>query len=143
MFFWRCGQFLKSAGAVLLTATMLLLVWSSSLLRFPDLQGERRFYLGSTSSQATEKDRLDIADLPLVRGESISLVGGETLAAELMEKYGAKLLFCEETADVVSYYCYSARWTDGVVVQGQFVNLHIALSEERCVVGSPLIFGSF
>jgi hypothetical protein len=43
----------------------------------------------------------------------------------------------------VSYYAFSPNLPNGTQVQGKKINLHIAVSAERCTVGTPIIFGGF
>ncbi len=142
MLFCRLKEFMRSVLALGFALVVGLVVWSANAVKLSALSGERRFYLRSASSQATEKSVLSLADLPLVRGESVS-IAAETSLEEVLSAFCAEVLFCEEAEGVTSYYCYSPTIKNGVAVKGVFVNLHVAISTERCVVGSPLIFGSF
>ncbi len=135
------------------------------------------YYLHSPSSQGARTESLTLRDLPFIQGESMALeitqTAGNGVAtgaceagiretdvkkiAELLAKeFGAKILFTEEVCGVQSYYCYTPRWLNGVILNGKKINLHIALRvcEDRLVqdgeyllaqgvIGSPIIFDGY
>ena len=111
------------------------------------IKGERVFYLNSQSSQGLRKTELELRDYAHITGESVCFARGEEsaeeLAGEIAEKYSAEILFTEEAAGVLSFYCYTPIWDNGILVNGQTVNLHIAVAEEQCAVGTPIIFDGF
>lgn len=106
------------------------------------------FYTGSQSSNA----QMTLAEgesaarvkffLSDVTGESARYASAEDAFMQA-EKYGARLLFCENAADVTNYYYYSPRLCGGVEIGGALVNLHVAVRGEGASVGSPLIFGGY
>ena len=59
------------------------------------------------------------------------------------ERYGARLLFCERAGDVVNYYYSAPALGGGVWLEGQPVNLHVAVRGQGACIGSPLIFGGY
>lgn len=144
IFIWRVKEFCRLAlavGFILLVAAVFLL---ANVSRFSTLEGERVFYLESASSQGLRSEKLKFSDLFSIRGESVMLQRSET--SELQEfftEFHAEVLFTEEACGVTSYYAYSTKILDGVYVQGQKVNLHVAVNESRVVVGSPIIFDGF
>lgn len=102
------------------------------------------FYLGANSSALSvisDSPALDKLKLGKVKGESVQYPGDRLL--ELKEKYHAKLLFTESVCGVENYYFYSPDFPSAVQINGFAVSLHIALSAEKTVVGTPLIFGGF
>ena len=111
------------------------------------IEGERVFYLHSQTSQGLRKTELELRDYAHITGESVCFArveeSAETLAQGIAEKYSAEILFTEEAAGVVSYYCYTTKWQDGIALCGQTVNLHVAVGETACAVGTPIIFGGF
>ena len=116
------------------------------LLRAPAFEkGESyTFYTGANSSAlavSSEFPALDKLLLGEVKGESVQYSGNRL--DELTQKYRAKLLFTEESCGVTNYYFYSPVLGGGVLLNGQPVNLHIAVSAEKTVAGTPLIFGGF
>lgn len=145
MFVCRLKNFIKTALALGLSLAVLMTVRAAQTSRFAQLDGQRSFYLHSPTSQALIKEELCAAELFCVQGESVVFAceNREETLAELLALYGAEALFTEEAGGTVSYYCVTPRWLDGVVIEGVFVNLHIAFDGELCAVGSPLIFGGF
>lgn len=111
------------------------------------LEGERTYYLYSPSSQAQMKDTLSVTDAFFLTGESVCFFVAaedkENLLKEIAELFRAELIAVESVSGVTSYYLYSTDLRGGVRVQGRKVNLHIAVSGESCVVGTPIIFGGF
>lgn len=115
------------------------------LFRAPVFQGGKNYelYLSPSSSSLTvltENPALDKLFFP-VRGESVRYDGNEKDA--LIARFHAKILFTEEAADVMNYYCSSPFLGSGVGLNGHAVNLHIAVSATQTAVGTPLIFGGF
>ncbi len=144
MFFARLKTFLCALLASLAFLGSVFFVWSVKSVRFPEIEGERAYYLRSASSQAFIKDTLAPWDFASVKGESVVFsCEGKKTVDDLLSTYRAQVLFVEETDGTISYYCYTPRFYDGVRIKGAFVNLHIAHRETRCAVGSPIIFGGF
>ena len=146
MFLMRLKNFISTSLALLLTLVLLFFTQSLSLCRFWNIEGKRSFYLQSLSSQAVIKEKILPWELFSLKGESVTFPceDREQTLAEILQRYDAKALFKEEGAgDSYSYYCFTKKWTDGVILNGQFVNLHIAFNGERCIVGAPMIFGGF
>ena len=140
--------FLATAVAVF----ALFCVWSVNVCRLSSIAGERVFYLHSASSQGLRKTGLALSDFTRVRGESVCFAleeecetDGEALvvAQGIAKEFGAEILKMEVCSGVRSYYAYTPRWANGVLVDGQKINLHVAVSGERCVVGTPIIFDGF
>ena len=116
------------------------------LLRAPAFEkGESyTFYMGANSSAlaiSSDFPAFDKLRLGEVKGESVQYAGNRL--DELKTKYRAKLLFTEEACGIINYYFYSPVLKSGVLLNGQPVNLHIAVSAEKTVAGTPLIFGGF
>ncbi len=146
MFFYRLRAFFTLLVAVAITLLLGMGIRVFRVSKFADIQGEHAFYLYSASSQAKRVNALAVQDIFFVTGESVGFTAeenGETLARELAARYGAEILLCEEACGVISYYAYTPVWSERVCVEGQAVNLHIAVRGNACVVGSPIIFGGF
>ena len=116
------------------------------LLRAPAFeQGESyTFYMGANSSSlsySSDSPVLDKLLLGEIKGESVQYAGNRL--DELKTKYRAKLIFTEESCGVTNYYFYSPVLKNGVLLNGQPVNLHVAVGAEKTVAGTPLIFGGF
>ena len=148
-FFKALGNFIKLSLALALALGACFSVKAAHISRLSFLQGERTYYLDSASSQSLIKTQLTARDLFRVKGESVcfTITGGkeeqENFARSLVGRYGGKILFTEEIGGAVSYYAYIPAWGQGIALYGKQVNLHIAVSEENCKVGTPIIFGGF
>lgn len=100
------------------------------------------YYTANSSAQSEVNSRpLFVKLTHLTAGES-ARYGGDRYE-ELAARYRAKLVFCESVAGIENYYCYSPLLGDPVDLGGRLVNLHIAVSAEQTVAGTPLIFGGF
>lgn len=100
------------------------------------------YYTANSSAQS------EVASCPLTvklahktAGESARYDGDRY--EELFARYRATLVFCESAAGVENYYCYSPLLGDPVDLGGRLVNLHIAVSADQTVAGTPLIFGGY
>ncbi len=114
-----------------------------------DKGGERTYYLHSASSQAAMKGEITFDELFCVYGESVAFVDvgrvdeKRTRALKALQERGVCILF-EETVDGVwSVYGYLPSLYEPVLIKGEQVNLHIAISKTRMVVGSPIVFGGY
>lgn len=141
-------NFIKLVVAVCVALAVCLCVKSAHIspLSSLNLKGERAYYLDTTSSQALVKTQLSVWDLFRVRGESVCFTlseEAEPFARALVERYQGEILFIEEACGTISYYAYVPAFSQGVTLYGKRVNLHIAISENICKVGTPIIFGGF
>lgn len=75
-------------------------------------------------------------------GESARYEKAEDAFAQV-KKYRAKLLFSRTVGAVTDYYYYSPCLSGGVELEGNCVNLHVAVRGASASIGSPLIFGSY
>lgn len=106
-------------------------------------KGERHEFYKGTSSEEIVLARSPYQKLFLsnVKGESVRYTGDR--AKELISRFGAEILFTEEAAGVVNYYCYSPALKNTVRIGDQTINLHIACNGEETAAGTPVIFGGF
>ena len=148
--FYRLKNFICVAIAVLFCLFFAVGVKAVSVTRFAGIEGKRIYFLDSASSQGLRKESLSVADLTRVKGECVfteisAYEGGryltnEEIAEEIALCYGAEILFTEEADGVVFYYAYTARWQDGLYINGVKINLHIAVGKVNLAVGTPIIF---
>ncbi len=61
----------------------------------------------------------------------------------LVKKLNAKLVYSENLGGTVSKYYYSNSLPKKEVINGKKVNLHVAISSNQVVVGTPIIYGSY
>ena len=115
--------------------------------RLSSLQGERVFYLDSASSQGLRKTQLSLLDIPRVKGECVRMdlqeKDGGMYALKLISALDGEVVFIEEACGRTSYYAYAHGLGEGLWLYGKKVNLHVAVGEKECVVGTPIIFDGF
>lgn len=106
-------------------------------------QGERHEFYKGTSSDEIVLSRTPYAKLFLsdLKGESVRYTGDR--AEELIVHFNAKILFTEEAAGIVNFYCYSPVLENAVLIGDQTINLHIACNGKETAAGTPIIFGGF
>ena len=153
MFLYRLKNFIYVAVAVVFSLLVFMAMKTANVSRLSSIQGERVFFLDSASSQGLMKEELSLVELGRVKGECVSFSlntyeGGryalsEDIAQAIAKEFDAKILLKEEIAGGTSYYCYTSRWQDHILIEGQIINLHVAVSNGQCSVGAPIIFGGF
>ncbi|MBO5926155.1 MAG: hypothetical protein J6Q38_01165 [Clostridia bacterium] len=62
---------------------------------------------------------------------------------KLIKNLNAKLVIKENLDGLTCFYYYSKKLPEVEIIKGKKVNLHIAVSNNRTVIGSPIIYGSF
>lgn len=143
----RIKRMLSTLSALALTVAIGWGIYAFNACKLRAIEGERVFYLHSNSSQGLRKEELSPLDFTRITGEVVRCKldekSGEEKANEIMARYGARVLFVEEVCGVKSYYCYTPQWEDTLALNGQTVNLQVAVSSEECVVGTPIIFDGF
>lgn len=143
----RCGKFKRAAKLATVLLACLAAAGALFVLRHaPSFAGAARYtlFLGENSSAEAvvlEGDALPLLLSSNVRGESAVFQGDR--AEELLKAYRARVLFIEEAAGTVSYYCYSPLLGEGLLLNGKRVNLHIAAGRGQTAAGTPLLFGGF
>ena len=139
-------RFLRGLKAIFTVLVCILLAIALVfLIHSPVFQEGKAYelYLAPSSSSLTVETKSPVLDklfLP-VKGESVRYDGDKK--EELLTRFHAEILFTEEAAGVTNYYCFSPFLGGGVLLFGEKVNLHIALSNSQTAVGTPLIFGGF
>lgn len=150
---YRLKNFVFISVACLFCLSVGVGVKIMNLSRLSELKGERTYFLDSASSQCLLKTQLTLSEIGRVKGECVQFDlqnydGGryatsEEIARNILERYKAKTLLTEEVDRIVSYYAYTPLLQGGLFLQGVRINLHIAISQTRCVVGTPVIFGGY
>ncbi len=151
--FYRVKNFICVALSILICLFFAVGVKAVSVTRFADMEGKHVYFLDSASSQGLRKESLSVSDLTRVKGECVfteisaydrgRCLTNEEIVEEIAHRYGAEILFEEEVDGVVSYYAYTARWQDGLYINGVKINLHIAVGRANLAVGAPIIFDGF
>ncbi len=145
MFFYRVRGIVFALSALVAAAFCCIAVRVTNVDKLGAYVGTHTYYLDSTSSQALMKTRLNGLECLRVKGESVRIEGKADAAfvERVLQEQGASVRFVEETCDVTSYYAYTPQWQESVYIMGERVNLHIAVGEDACVIGYPIIFGGY
>ena len=146
---WK--ECIKTVGALCVAACvgLAVLMGYRGKLSAVSVNGARTYYLYSASSQAETKGKIELGEIFCVSGESVAFVSVESLdekrtrALAALKERGVTVLFEEEINGVLSVYGYSPALYEPVLIKGEQVNLHIAISDTRTVVGSPIVFGGY
>ena len=138
--------FFRGVGCFLFVLTLLCCAaFFCVLSRAPVFRGGERYtlYLGdSSSARAIQTDCPLLSKLQNdVRGESVLYEGD--LYETLRDRFDATLLFTEDVCGIRNYYLGSPKIAGGITLNGQTVNLHIAVGNGYTAAGTPLIFGGF
>ena len=146
MFFYRLKNCIAVWLAFFTVATCLFAVKVASVCRLEDCGGERVFYLDSSSSQGFRKTRLKIYDIFRVKGEIVRFSTSqaeEDFLQETLCLYQAEVRFIESCSGITSYYCYAKGLGNGLLLNGEVINLHIVWETEGVVIGTPIIFDGY
>jgi hypothetical protein len=133
----------KKIMVAIFSILLVAILWFQSQKSvFSGLDGKITYYTASRSSNAkmiASGSRLFVFDRT---GESIE-IDEKMPANEILKKFNAKLVFSEKTENGVSYYAYSSELKYQTELVGKPINLHIHCENDRTVIGTPIIFGSF
>ena len=152
---WTLKNFFLRAAAVVAVFLSLGLIALSSAFSLQTILSKvngaqaysATYFINSPTCFAREKENLSLLDLPFVQGEKATYLvdkdEGQGFAQKALVALSARVLWTEEVDGVVSYYAYSDSLSKSVLVSGEKVNLHIAVKENRIVIGTPIIFGGY
>lgn len=136
------GVFLTIKAFVVTAVAILCVIFIYALSKSSVFsRGERYEFYRGTSSEEIVLSRSPYEKLFLsgVRGEGVQYTGDR--AEEIISRFDAEILFTEEVAGVVNYYCYSPFLKTSLLIGDKTVNLHVACNGENTAAGTPIIFG--
>ena len=112
----------------------------------PKIEGDKKQYYNNPHSLASEITVGDgvsgVAGWVSVKAESAYFSGDCDLDA-ILKRYNARVVLEERVDDIVCYYCRAYRLGQSVSIGGKKVNLHISVSPQGFVVGTPIICGGY
>lgn len=104
------------------------------------LDGKKTVYLQNSSSLAqivtTDGIAFNKTGISVELEKSIDI-------DDILTIFNANVVFSETTIEGISYYAYSNQLKYTTIINGKRINLHVHYSNEKVVVGSPIIFGCF
>ncbi|MCL2540135.1 MAG: YwmB family TATA-box binding protein [Firmicutes bacterium] len=98
-------------------------------------------YIVSTSAQhAASLQRM----LPPAEGQSITFSGNIGNMESILSRLNATVVSRQDIGgEIVNCYAYSSGFNKSVLVDGQKINLQVAVRNGTVTLGTPLILGSF
>lgn len=78
-----------------------------------------------------------------IQGVTVTFSGTQQDVTELLSKLQANVVYIQQLQDIMTVYAFSPLIVGGVWVDGNFINIQVALSCGVVHVGSPLILGSY
>ena len=106
------------------------------------------FYSGNESSEAQMVtaqgfEALEVkASLQDIRGESAYFLNADC-SKEILKSYEASIVFSETVSGIKNIYAYTKKIKNCIMLNGKKINIHIAVSADKTVAGSPIIFGGY
>ena len=91
-------------------------------------------------SAGTFKELNQATKIELLQRCGVSFSASEIEALKIIESANATLVYKSNVNGVENYYYYSPYINGKELVKGKKVNLHVAVSNEKVTVGSPLIY---
>ena len=76
-------------------------------------------------------------------GESCTIEKQNFDLKEFIDYYNAKIIFTETTSFGNSYYMYSKKIAYSKSINGKIINLHLVINQNKIVMGTPIIYGSY
>ena len=67
----------------------------------------------------------------------------EIQAVSFLRKYNCEIVFTENINGIENYYFYSSKLLKKQVLNGKKVNVHLAVSDGKIILGYPIIYGSY
>lgn len=139
---------MRAFKMLILTLSALLIIAAAGALPVkPCFEGGSgyTFYCGTSSADckcvtATVSPAAEKLRLKNICGESADF---ENFGLEsFLKKYGAEVVFTEETDGATNYYC-TADLPYSVNLYGKEINLHVCVRGGSARVASPIIFGGY
>lgn len=96
--------------------------------------------------QCNSRDAAEIYSLlspAMLSGESFSFAGGLAEATAILSRLNAEVVSTEEIDQLQIWYAHTHLLGRELSVDGELVNVQVAIREGRVTVGTPLILGSY
>lgn len=139
---------LKNAVLIMVIALLGIALGQKSTPLFEGVEGRYIFYTNTSVSSnfvyAESSNAKEVKQsLDYVCGEAIEFDYNKQTVEQILKKYSAKKLFSERGNGFNTTYYYTNKIPFYELIGGVKVNLQVAYSLDKCVVGSPIIYGGF
>lgn len=132
----------KLCAAVLSVAFIFALTTLNNPPAFLNFSKNRTVYTG-TSSVSFFKEYSHFSCVNKMKGESCKIPVKEFDFDKFIEYFSAEKVITETLSGTTSYYFTSEKLKNYVLINGQKINLHIAINNEYAVIGYPIIYGGY
>lgn len=78
-----------------------------------------------------------------VSGESVRFFGGDEEINKIIKRLKVDVRQRQEFANISTFYGYSAALGEGLMLEGQKINIQIVKKGNTVIIGTPLIMGSY
>lgn len=78
-----------------------------------------------------------------IQGQSVSFGGTYNDYLNLKTNLINNIYICDELLNIKTCYGYNSKLTNSVNIDGNNINIQIAYSEGKIIIGTPVILGSF
>ncbi len=144
MWSYKISAWLRYATALGVSVGLFLFVALFQSTAIP-YATDKEYYLYSPSSQAEITTDLSFVDLPYIKGECarIKTSDSEKDLQAAINRYAANVVKTELFDGGVSYYCYSEKLKTPILLDAEFVNLHIVVKTDELLIATPILFGGY
>ena len=136
---------LKKFSVVIASLLLVICLFIANRVPILDRANEYEIYLESYSMTNRIKmaKKNDYKFIFGVKGESVTLKDDNFCLDEFIKELDVDIVYKENLGEVVCYYGYSKKVKYLEMVDGNLINVHVAIREESVKIGFPLIYGSF
>lgn len=135
---------LKKGLVFLLSIFCLFSVWQSNSESTLSKYGSPyEFYTQQNSSTARILNGKTLKNMKIFFKTGESIIVDKDYEQNIIELLQVKISFIETTSNGTSVYGYSNKLKGKINLNGKKVNVQIFYGEEKVVLGSPIILGSF
>jgi len=136
---------LKKVSVIIASLIVVMCLFIANRMPVLDRANEYEIYLEnySTTEQIKKVKKEDYKFILGVKGESFSLKNENFCLDEFVKELDLHIVYEENLGEVVCYYGYSKKVKYLESIDGNLINVHIAVRNECVKIGFPIIYGSF
>lgn len=83
------------------------------------------------------------SQLSNINGQSVSFCGNEQLYNMLISNLFNNIVLSEQVSNVKCCYGYNNKLNNNINIDGQTINIQIAINQNKITIGTPVILGSY
>lgn len=82
-------------------------------------------------------------ELSNIYGESVTIYNANDADMAYINKICKTKIFQETFDNLIIFYCYDARLSKFVTIDGKKINMQVAISNDNITIGYPIILGEY